>query len=75
MTQPAPPEFDAGKLDAFLQGRIPGLGACRGIERISGGQSNPTFFVTYDNRRMVLRKKPAGSILPGAHAVDGFHGG
>ncbi|MEP7248036.1 MAG: phosphotransferase family protein [Gammaproteobacteria bacterium] len=40
------------------------------IERIHGGQSNPTFFVTYDNRRLVLRKQPAGSLLPSAHAID-----
>lgn len=40
------------------------------LERIGGGQSNPTFFVSFDNRRMVLRKKPAGTLLPSAHAVD-----
>lgn len=63
-------EFDAGKLDAFLQGCIPGLGALHGIERVSGGQSNPTFFVSYARRRLVLRKKPPGPTLPSAHAVD-----
>ena len=68
--QPAAPEFDPGKLDAFLQDRVPGLGKYRGVERVSGGQSNPTFFLTYANRRMVLRKKPAGVTLPSAHAVD-----
>jgi aminoglycoside phosphotransferase (APT) family kinase protein len=40
------------------------------LERIGGGQSNPTFFVDYGNRRLVLRKQPAGEILPSAHAVD-----
>ena len=39
------------------------------IEPISGGQSNPTLFVTFGSKRMVLRKKPDGPILPGAHAV------
>lgn len=39
-------------------------------EPIVGGQSNPTFFVTYAGRRMVLRKQPSGPILRGAHAVD-----
>lgn len=43
------------------------------IERISGGQSNPTFFVSYENRRMVLRKQPGGTVLPSAHAVDREH--
>lgn len=40
------------------------------IERIGGGQSNPTFMVDHGSQRMVLRKQPAGEILPGAHAID-----
>lgn len=40
------------------------------IAPISGGQSNPTFFVTSDGRRLVLRKQPDGPIQKGAHAVD-----
>ncbi|PQO24264.1 phosphotransferase family protein [Rhodobacteraceae bacterium WD3A24] len=40
------------------------------VERISGGQSCPTYFVDWGARRMVLRKKPGGDILPGAHAVE-----
>jgi len=64
------PEFDVDRLDVFLRGRIAGLEGPARLERISGGQSNPTFFLTYANRRMVLRKKPAGEVLPSAHAVD-----
>jgi aminoglycoside phosphotransferase (APT) family kinase protein len=40
------------------------------LQSIGGGQSNPTFFVDFDNHRMVLRKKPEGDVLPSAHAVD-----
>ena len=40
------------------------------LDRISGGQSNPTYFVTHGSRDMVLRKQPNGPILRGAHAVD-----
>ena len=40
------------------------------LTRISGGQSNPTYFVTHGGRRMVLRKQPNGEILKGAHAID-----
>lgn len=40
------------------------------IERISGGQSNPTYFVSCDGETMVLRKPPLGSKLPSAHAID-----
>lgn len=40
------------------------------VEKISGGQSNPTYFVDFGARRMVLRKQPAGKLMPGAHAID-----
>lgn len=64
------PEFDLARLDAFLRARVPGLEGAPELARISGGQSNPTFFLTYANRRLVLRKKPPGVTLPSAHAVD-----
>ena len=40
------------------------------LARIGGGQSNPTFFVDYDTRALVMRKQPVGELLPSAHAVD-----
>lgn len=40
------------------------------LTRISGGQSNPTYFVEYGDERLVLRKQPNGKILKGAHAID-----
>lgn len=61
--------FESSPLSSFLAqtfGRANNLK----VERISGGQSNPTFFVTYGDRRMVLRKKPTGELLPGAHAIE-----
>jgi aminoglycoside phosphotransferase (APT) family kinase protein len=64
-------EFDPERLRAYLMARIPGLQGEMRLERIGGGQSNPTFFVSFDNREMVLRKRPAGgNLLPSAHAVD-----
>jgi aminoglycoside phosphotransferase (APT) family kinase protein len=66
----AAPEFDADRLDAYLRERIPGLGGPMRVDRISGGQSNPTFFISYPERRLVLRKQPPGPLLPSAHAVD-----
>lgn len=61
-------DFDPEALAGFLQSRF-GDGRLS-LDRIGGGQSNPTYFVDYGGRRMVLRKKPAGPILRGAHAVD-----
>ncbi|KAK3084795.1 hypothetical protein FSP39_019149 [Pinctada imbricata] len=34
------------------------------------GQSNPTYYVNYGGKHLVLRKKPPGKLLPSAHAVD-----
>lgn len=65
-----PLDFDADRLEAFLRRAVPGLDGAMALERIGGGQSNPTFFVSFANRRFVLRKKPAGALLPSAHAVD-----
>ncbi len=40
------------------------------IERLSGGQSNPTYRVNDAGRDYVLRKKPPGLLLASAHAID-----
>lgn len=62
--------MDTPLLDAFLRREIPGLAGPLRLQKIGGGQSNPTFFVSFDNRELVLRKKPSGDVLPSAHAVD-----
>lgn len=62
--------FDAARLDRFLRVQLPALDGDLKLQAIGGGQSNPTFFVSYGSRHMVLRKKPAGDVLPSAHAVD-----
>lgn len=62
--------FDQKRLDRFLRERIPSLRGAMTLVRISGGQSNPTFFVDFDGRRLVLRKRPSGPLLPSAHAID-----
>lgn len=70
-TPPAPPaDFAPAALEAFLRERLPGLRGAMRLDKIGGGQSNPTYFVGFDNRRLVLRKKPGGEVLPSAHAVD-----
>ena len=52
-------DFDAARLDAYLKTVLPGLSGMPDIERISGGQSNPTFFVTYPEAKS--SKVAAGS--------------
>ena len=57
-------------LEGFLHRSLPHLSGSMRIERAAGGQSNPTFILTFDNGRVVLRKRPAGHLLPSAHAID-----
>ena len=41
------------------------------IEQFKGGQSNPTYRLTEaSGKKLVLRRKPPGRLLPSAHAVD-----
>ena len=62
--------FEPSRLDAFLRDALaPLLGRIR-LERVRGGQSNPTFFAEFDNRALVVRKQPIGELLPSAHAID-----
>jgi len=63
-------EVDTARLDAFVRQHVPGLQGPMRLARIGGGQSNPTWFVSFDNRELVLRMQPPGTLLPGAHAVD-----
>lgn len=62
--------FDTASLQRYLRTCLPDSGEGFALERIPGGQSNPTFFVTLGATRLVLRKKPGGTVLPSAHAVD-----
>ena len=40
------------------------------IKQFEHGQSNPTYLVNYLGKKYVLRKKPPGKLLPGAHAIE-----
>ncbi|MDB5848460.1 MAG: phosphotransferase family protein [Rhodoferax sp.] len=63
-------DFEPDRLEKFLKREVDGLAGPMRLERIGGGQSNPTFFVSFDNRALVLRKQPGTRLLPSAHAVD-----
>jgi aminoglycoside phosphotransferase (APT) family kinase protein len=60
-------------LDAVARWLAGATGAARpilGATRISGGQSNPTYLLDVPGERLVLRRKPEGTLLKSAHAVD-----
>jgi aminoglycoside phosphotransferase (APT) family kinase protein len=63
-------EFDRERLALFLRERIGAFSDAVGVEQFAGGQSNPTYLVSVGSDRYVLRRKPPGTLLPSAHAVD-----
>src|SRR3546814_455219 len=49
---------------------VPGYCGPMAIEQFKGGQSNPTYKLLTPERTYVLRRKPPGALLKGAHAVE-----
>ncbi|EAQ04989.1 Aminoglycoside phosphotransferase [Pseudooceanicola batsensis HTCC2597] len=63
--------IDAEALADWLRTTEPEAARGVAIQQFQGGMSNPTFLLTLaSGRRLVLRKKPPGDLLPRAHAVD-----
>ena len=63
-------DLDEARLEAWLHGTVPDFPKLVGLEKFSGGQSNPTYRVETDGQTYVLRRKPFGPLLPSAHAVE-----
>ncbi len=68
----APFSFNQQKLLDWMIQHIEGIREVKSLEvkQFEGGQSNPTFLLTVGSRKIVLRKKPEGDLLPSAHAID-----
>ncbi len=64
------PKIDTERLNDYLEARVSGFRQLRDIASLTGGNSNPTYRLTADTGTYVLRRKPAGSLLKSAHAVD-----
>lgn len=62
--------LDLQRLNDWLSATHPKLGIARAAEKFSGGQSNPTYRVRFDDADRVLRRKPPGVLLASAHAVE-----
>jgi aminoglycoside phosphotransferase (APT) family kinase protein len=63
-------DFEPARLDAFLRDRFPGLAGQLTIDRTVGGMSNPTYFVSYGDWSVVLRKQPNGVLSRSAHNIE-----
>lgn len=62
--------FDENALKVYFAAHVEENVADFSISQFRGGQSNPTFQVVAGGRRYVVRRKPPGTLLPSAHAVD-----
>ena len=63
-------DLPAEVLGPYLEANVPGFSGLRNIEKFADGQSNPTFKVSADSGKYVLRRQPPGKLLKSAHAVD-----
>jgi aminoglycoside phosphotransferase (APT) family kinase protein len=68
---PLEPLVDPEALGRYLADALPGpeAGEPIQVERIRGGHSNETFFVTRGASQWALRRPPRGQLLPTAHDV------
>lgn len=62
--------FDEAALDRWMSRTVAGYAGPLTVEQFKGGQSNPTYKLITPRRNYVLRRKPPGELLKGAHAVE-----
>ena len=62
--------FDSDRLAAWMHDHVPGFDGPLTVRQFKGGQSNPTYQLITPGRTYVLRRKPPGLLLKGAHAVE-----
>lgn len=62
--------LDNEALAPWLEKNVEGFHDLMEIRKFEGGQSNPTFLITAQSGKYVLRAKPPGELLKSAHQVD-----
>jgi aminoglycoside phosphotransferase (APT) family kinase protein len=62
--------FDERALERWMEANVEGFRGPLRVSQFKGGQSNPTYRIDAASGSYVLRRKPPGKLLPGAHAVD-----
>lgn len=62
--------FDETALTTWMQANVAGFKGPLTVEQFKGGQSNPTYKLVTPDKAYVMRRKPPGNILKGAHAVE-----
>ncbi|WP_050386522.1 phosphotransferase [Bradyrhizobium pachyrhizi] len=62
--------FDEAALARWMEANVQDYCGPLFVEQFKGGQSNPTYKLVTPKRNYVMRRKPPGHILKGAHAVE-----
>lgn len=62
--------FDIERLAQWMAAHVAGFAGPLGVEQFKGGQSNPTYRLTTPSKAYVMRRKPPGQLLKGAHAIE-----
>ena len=62
--------LDLDRLGDYLRPRLDGLAGALAATKFKGGQSNPTYLLSSGDRRWVLRRRPPGTLVESAHAID-----
>ncbi|WP_422247930.1 phosphotransferase family protein [Sphingobium sp.] len=62
--------LDEAALAGWMAAYVPGFAGPLAIDQFKGGQSNPTYRLRTPGAAYVLRRKPPGPILKGAHAIE-----
>ena len=62
--------FDEARLAAWMVEHVAGFAGPLRVQQFKGGQSNPTYKLVTPGQSYVLRRKPPGPVLKGAHAVE-----
>lgn len=62
--------LDEANLTRWMEANVAGFTGPLTYAKFAGGQSNPTYRIDSPSGAYVLRRKPFGTLLPSAHAVD-----
>jgi aminoglycoside phosphotransferase (APT) family kinase protein len=62
--------IDESALARWMEANVSGYAGPLQVDQFKGGQSNPTYRLRTPGAQYVLRRKPPGVLLKGAHAVE-----
>jgi aminoglycoside phosphotransferase (APT) family kinase protein len=62
--------FDEKRFAEWMTANVEDYRGPLAVEQFMGGQSNPTYKIVTPGRCYVLRRKPPGRLLKGAHAIE-----